>query len=71
MSEFPSGPISGEVTGWRAAYGVLKPYLPDLPSETIIQRSRNGVCLYCGQSWCAGCREVVREPTPALRADDV
>ena len=71
MAEFPTGPLSGEVTGWRAAAGVLAPYLPDLPAELITRRSRDGVCLYCGQSWCIGCKETSANTVPAMRAEDV
>ncbi|MCG3176892.1 MAG: hypothetical protein MOGMAGMI_01856 [Candidatus Omnitrophica bacterium] len=58
-------------TTWRDAQGVLAPYLPDLPAEVILRRQRDGLCIYCGQSWCAGCKTTVLEPTPALRAEDV
>lgn len=63
--------MSNDVHDWRDAQGVLAPYLPDLPAEVILRRQREGVCIYCGQHWCAGCKQTQRDAPPAMRAEDV
>lgn len=65
---FPDTPIRGDVplTGWRAAAGVLKGQLPDIPSEVLIRRLRDGQCVRCGQ-WHCCCNGAV----PAMRPEDV